>query len=72
MSKKASRRERSLKPAPSEMLDAVVQSYEPELVLASPRLVQTVVNELDQRRAALNGLSTVNSAVDFYPRCRTS
>ena len=72
MSKKMSKT-KNLKPEQNEFFGGIVQSYEPELVLASPRLVKTVVNELEKLRADLIGLSDLlDSVVDFYPRCRIS
>ena len=57
-----------LKPEQNEFFGGIVQSYEPELVLASPRLVKTVVNELEKLRADLIGLSDPRQRRRFLPQ----
>ena len=66
MSKKMSKK--NLKPKQNEFFGGIVQSYEPELVLASPRLVKTVVNELEKLRADLIGLSDPQQRRRFLPQ----
>ncbi len=56
------------KPEQNEFFGGIVQSYEPELVLASPRLVKTVVNELEKLRADLIGLSDPQQRRRFLPQ----
>ena len=67
MSKKMSKK-KNLKPEQNEFFGGIVQSYEPELVLASPRLVKTVVNELEKLRADLIGLSDPQQRRRFLPQ----
>ena len=67
MSKKMSKK-KNLKPEQNEFIGGIVQPYEPELVLASPRLVKTVVNELEKLRADLIGHSVPQQRRRFLPQ----
>ena len=67
MSKKMSKK-KNLKPEQNEFIGGIVQPYEPELVLASPRLVKTVVNELEKLRADLIGHSVPQQRRGFLPQ----
>ena len=61
-------KKKNLKSEQTEFFGGIVQSYEPELLLASPRLVKTVVVELEKLRADLIGHSDPQQRCRFLPQ----